>query len=371
MKINWLGVVLVALMAGNVQAQTSQPPPVIHSWTIGADVAPGGMVKLKGIGQSVGSIRSGQGEKSLDIPQTNDPFVGVHFGLKPSKGMGFEVRYMGFGGHGDSAGSVAQTDGTLMLWGANDTPHIVSTAPKLDGAVGYTLQSSVKFSRIDFLGNYNFTGPRGWLSAFGGVPILRIEATEGVTRSQGFLLYARLPNGTLDTRGIREDYAYSSSATSKARLFGLTGGVEGEYCLVSSLIVHGRVALAIFPWGSAEMAGRFTADKDIYLVNVSGGLTAAPTQTLAHLKLPGANYEASVKQTVKAFDGTIGLKWRIKGKSASLDIGGAITGLSLSNLPTGPSYAISDGFAPGNGKFAPRAGRISMMAPMMTIGVWF
>ena len=371
------GIVMMVLVAVSARAQTAGQTSSGNSgsWTVGADFVPASMVKLSGVGGNAGSVKTGQGEKSFNVPLTKDPFLGVHFGYKPNSGLGGEFRYSQFGGHGETNGSVAQTDGTLMLWGANDTPHIVSTAPILNGPVAYTLKSSVKVSRMDFLGNYNLALPKGWLSAFGGVARLSVEGTEEITRSQRFLLYARLPNGNLDTRGIREDYAYSSATSVKATLMGLTGGVEGEYCVFSHLVIHGRVALATFPWGKGNTkdGGKFTATKDIYLVDVASGLTATPVATLAHLNLPGASYEGSDKhtQTTTAFDGQVGLKWRTKFGKASLDIGGALTRLSLSNMLGAPDYMIHDGFAPWAGMFMPQPRNVKMMAPMLTIGVWF
>ncbi len=372
-KVVWVAMVLMVVMAIDAQAQVPPQPAPVNSWVVGADISPGGWVKGDWI-SSPGTIRSATGDAPVTVDQQKDMWLNLFGGYKPLGKFGGEVRFSKFGMHGMADGSVAQTVGTLSIWGPDDTPKIVSSAPVLNGPVAYTLKSSVKISRVDLLGNYNKGFPRGWFSAFGGVPILRVESMEGIARSQSFLLYARLPNGTLDTKGNREDYSYSSLATTKGTLYGLAGGIESEYCLTSRFVLEGRFGVAVFPWGSANLDGQFSAAKDIYLVNVAGGVTAAPTQTIAKLNWApnAAPYSEAVKQTVTAVDVKAGVKWRVGvGKRASLNLGAGISGSFLRNLPLAPAYIIKDPLAVGAGKFNSRTVNISTWAPVITIGVWF
>ena len=361
---------LVLVVSNLAQAQQTQPAPV-NSWVVGTDLAPASWVKADGMLQPFGNIRSASGDKPL-ADQEKDVLATVFVGYKPLNWFGGEVRFQKFGTHGQLDGSVGQTRGMLMVWGADATPKIISTAPVLNGLVAYNLKSSTKLSRIDILGNYSFALTRGWVSAFAGVPILKMESTEDVARSQGFLLYARLPNGTLDTKGVREDYIFSSMAASKATIFGIAGGVEGEYCLVSDLVLEGRIGLAVFPWGSTKLGGQFSATKDVYLVNVADGVSATPIQTLAHLNLANILYVESAKETVTAVEAKLGFKWRVKvGERASLNLGMAISRSSLSNVPIVAGYVVGDPYAVGNGKFSPRTANILMWAPTLTVGLWF
>lgn len=374
-KVILLGVVLLVLGANNVWAQAQQSPPkTVNAWVVGGDYTPAGLVRGNGLQQPFGTIHSSGGDKVLTVDQQKDPWVNLFGGYKPLGHLGFEVRFQKLGTHGTAEGSVGQTEGTLDLWGKNDTPGIFSSAPVLNGPLVYTVGSSMNISSGEVLVNYSRGFPGGWVSGFGGLAVLRMESTEDVTRAQKFLLYTLNPNRSLSSQGIREDYNYSSIAASTAKLLGPTGGIEGELCIFRSLFVEGRVGVAMFPWGSTKLNGQFSATKDIYLVNVAGGVNATPIQTIDHKNwAPNAlPYNESFKQSVTAIDAKVGIKWRVKvGRKASLNLGMAIARSSLNNMPITPGYVIKDPFAVGNGRFGPRTANMSVWAPMFTAAVWF
>ena len=371
-------VVFVLVLGANstwAQAQPTQTQPIpVNSWVVGADVAPASWVKSDGVLQPFGMTASMVGNHHPMVGEEKDAWATVFVGYKPLGWFGGEVRFQKFGAHSRRDGPVDQTEGTPIVWGVDPMPHIVSTAPILNGPVGYDMKSSAKFSRIDILGNYSKEFQRGWVLAFAGVPILKVEGTENVARTQSFLLYARLPNSQLDTKGNREDYTFTSTSTATATMFGVAGGVEGEYCIVSSLVAEGRIDLATFPWGSTKLGGQFLANKNVYLVNVAGGVNATPVSTLAHLNLaPGVPlYSEAVRQGVTAIDIRIGLKWRVKvGERASLHLGMAISRSTLNSVAVTPGYLIKDPLAVGSGKFGSRVADMSVWAPTLTVGMWF
>ncbi len=375
-KTTFVFAILALVFTARVaQAQSQQPIPPVNSTVVGVDFAPGQWVHAKGLLMPVGSIHSSSGDKVVGGGTKNDPWIVAYVGHKPLKHFGGEVRFMNFGAHGDSSGTVTQTEGSISTWGVNATPKIVSSAPILNGSVDYTQKSSVKISRFDLLVNYTFELPAGWISVFGGVPILRVESSEELTRTQGFLLYTLNPDRSVSKDAIREDYIYSSTAGMKSTHIGLTGGIEGAHCLVGPLSIEGRIAFATFPWGSgANLSGQFKANKDVYLVAAAGGVAGTPTQTLAHLNLAPASmaYSEKAKGTITAVDLKAGLKWLINvGDHQSLYLGASISRSSLNNLPMSAGYAISDPYAVGSGSFKSRTTNVSVWAPMLTVSMWF
>jgi len=371
-KAVWAGVVLMVVMAIDVQAQVSPQPAPVNSWIVGANISPGGWVKGDWV-SSPGTIRSATGAVPVTVDQQKDMWLNLFGGFKPLGKFGGEVRFQSFGVTGEAAGSIAQTEGELILFGQNDTPKIVSSAPVLNGPVAFNVRSSVKISRVDLLANRSWRFSRGWLSAFAGMPILRLENLEEISRAQSFLLYARLPNGNLDTKGYREDYSFFSAATAKGTMFGLTGGVEGERCIIERLVLEGRVGVGVLPWGDADLYGQFATVKGIYLVNVSGGLEAAPVQTIAHLDwTPDVRpFLGKSQSTITTVDWKAAVKWRLVGKQASLHLGAGLSGSFLRNLPLPSAYVIRDPLALGAGRFSSRTMNVSIWAPMLTIDVWF
>lgn len=365
-------VLVMVLTAGVAKAQ--QAPVKVNNWVIGGDFAPAGLVKTDGLIQPIGSIHSSSGDKIVGDDAKANSFVQAFIGRKPVNGFGGEVRFYRFGSSNDLNSSVAQTDGQIKTWGPDATPKIVSSAPVLYGPVGYSQKSSAKVTRFDALLNYTVGLSEGTFSFFAGVPVLRVESSEDLARSQNFLLYTLNSDRSISAQAIREDYNYSSMATAKSTHFGLTGGIEGEYCLFSRLSIDGRLAVATFPWGSGTKAdGLFKATKDIYLTASSGGVNGTPTQTLAHLNwAPTAMpYAETVKKTTTAIDMKVGLKLRVRVSNSVLNIGLSVARSSLSNAPTAPGYVISDPYAVGRGVFKPRTTNMSVWSPMLSVGIWF
>jgi hypothetical protein len=364
---------IMAVSATSAAAQQAPQAPSDNSWVAGVDVAPGSWVKTTSLTRPFGAIRSASGDKSLGVEEKKDPWASAFLGYKPFGAFGGEVRGQKFGASGEAIGAVPYADGKLVLWGVDGTPKITSTAPVLLGPMGYTLKSSAKVSRVDLLGNYSWWLPRGWVSGFGGVSVLRVKSIEDVTRAQKVLLSTLNPDRSVSTIGIREDYNYLSVASSKSTLYGLGGGVEGEYCLIGGLVLDGRVAVTFFPWGKTKVNGQFSATKDIYLVAVAGGVNATPTSTLAHLNwAPTAMpYAEAVKGTVTALDVKFGLKWRFGVGRSSLDVGLGVARSSLSKLPVTPGYMIDNPFAVGYGKWGARTAKVAAWAPVLRIGMSF
>ena len=86
-------------------------------------------------------------------------------------------------------------------------------------------------------------------------------------------------------------------AASKATIFGIAGGVEGEYCLMSDLSrSRGSNQAGSISVGSTKLGGQFSATKDVYLVNVADGVSATPIQTLAHLNLANILYVEALRK---------------------------------------------------------------------------
>ncbi len=363
-KIIGIVVVLVAFMAGIAQAQQSPKP--VNSWVFGVDFAPGGWVHSDGL-QPFGSAA---GDK-LVADQKKDPLVTGFIGYKPLGNFGGEFRTTRFGTSGQLAGSAD----TVMVWGVDVNPLIVSSAPYARSQRGYSTSTSSSFQRMDFVVNRNWGFDGGWASVFGGLAVASVSSSEEISQEQKFLLYAKLPNGQIDPRGNREDYSWKSATSSNYRGVGPMFGVEGEYCIIGGVVIEGRVAMAILPWGSAKIAGQFGSTKNVYLVNVAGGVNATPIQTLASYPNWAADarpYNETVRQRVTALDTKVGIKWQTKvGKKASLNLGMAISRSAINNVSFTPTYVIKDPYAVGSGKYNSRTMKMSMWAPVITIGVWF
>ncbi len=128
----------------------------------------------------------------------------------------------------------------------------------------------------------------------------------------------------------------------------------------------------MYPWGSGSLTGSYTPIKNAYTSTASAGFSGAPiTRLLTDFDRHSAVYTDTVNQTVTMFDGSIGLKLRIRPreKKVAFDIGAAGMGLLMKNTPRPPLYTISDGFAPGNGTFSHQSADITARALMFTLAI--
>jgi hypothetical protein len=357
-------VALLALSAGLAQAQQrpDDSESKVGSWVAGVDFVLMRWADVDWTNPAFGTVHTPTGDVALVTDQTKGNLMTLYLGRKPlDHGTGFEARFTRFGG---GSGQMAGVNSLgAVVWGINFNPYIGSSSPVQKGALSYSSSSSMDFTRIELLANkgWHFNGRSGWISIFGGVPILHLEASEGISESENFLLLAKLPNGTTDPNADKEVYGPASTAQANYWGVGLEGGIEGEHCLFGGLYVDGRIALGVLPWGRAQNKAQFGMTKDIYLVKTADGVNGVPTSTLAHLNLNNVSYSDGGRSTVKTFDAKVGLKYRTpKLGPVYLDLGVGVSWLNIDAVPIAPAYAIKDPLAMGAGTFRNRQSDFSL-----------
>ena len=234
---------------------------------------------------------------------------------------------------------------------------------------------SDKSAIADFLVNRTVGFDDGSISLFGGLKVVHAEATNARSLTQQFIFTSKLANGNLDPRGILETYTFASSSQTKWTGYGPVVGVEGEVCLLGSLILEGRGAVGYLPLGRAKSVAEFAGTKEGVLIEVAGGFNANPIQQLFWYDLAPdperAMYMTSQKSKTTTLEGRGVIKWRFRGQSASVDIGVGLSALRLNGLPDAARYSVPQGRAPGQGAWARATRRSIVKSPVLTVSIWF
>jgi hypothetical protein len=354
-------VVLITVSTADIAIAQTAKSNKTGSWIVGADL--GFKSDL-----TTPSIGTADGKRISTAWEVHRPWS-LYGGYKPVGGFGGEVRFKKFRAEGAATGSVTRP---LVIWSVDATPGVFSTIPPTRGPQNFMEVSSVKFSQFDLLVNRTWGLSGGAVSAFAGLSAVNVDSKEDISITQKFLLTARLISGALDPIATGETFAASSSATNKYRGIGPTIGAEGEYCLIGGLIIEGRGAFTLLPWGSNDSTALFTYTKDVNLVNTADGINGPVRQTVARLNLAPnqSQFTDSSRETGTVVDLKGVLKWRFHLSGIALDLGGGVVWTSFDG-PSEPRFVIPGPFAAGQGMWEPRSKRFTLLSPVFITNVWF